>query len=387
MLALAANTSRRGVACCCACLSAPLISATAIRCAYFSPCGPRRYEYTGVVRRRPVCGIDDLRLRDVQLVAAPFIFLGHDDDQGSSDLLSLSRMSLVELREKYIFKSGEVWRLPASGRKILIRQYDERLFALICHDMNLERVGFKSPSPQCKALLAGTPGTGTSTFMWVAMITFIKMVKADPSVESVRLVDLQQRTSRTKLMVAVFNPHVSGLRIRCNDVARAEMVYIGHDLRMGCKRTVRLFDAGPNLTPLPCAQTGTFVFATSSADPNHYERWMRKDAIQPRFFMPWTWGEIQALARVVGRPELECLAQFEMIGGNPRGVFHISKDGLSQAIGEHMTGLAKRDFDKVDQITVCAPRAGVPQRFRFCSVGPLTGWTPRMTSAIAETTL
>ena len=309
------------------------------------------------------------------------------DDQGSSDLLSLSQMSLVELREKYIFKSGEVWRLPASGRKILIRQYDERLFALICHDMNLERVGFKSPSPQCKALLAGTPGTGTSTFMWVAMITFIKMVKADPSVESVRLVDLQQRTSRTKLMVAVFNPHVSGLRIRCNDVARAEMVYIGHDLRMGCKRTVRLFDAGPNLTPLPCVQTGTFVFATSSADPNHYERWMTKDAIQPRFFMPWTWGEIQALARVVGRPELECLPQFEMIGGNPRGVFHISKDGLSQAIGEHMTGLAKRDFDKVDQITVCAPRAGVPQRFRFCSFGPLTGWTPRMTSAIAETTL
>ena len=166
---------------------------------------------------------------------------GEDGD----DLLSLYQMSLVELREKYIFKGGEVWTLPASGRRILIREHDERLFALMCHDMNLGRVGSKLPSARSKALLAGTPGMGKSTFMWVAAITFMKMVKANPSEEHIQHVYLLQRNGRTKLKVAVFNPHVSGLRLRWTRLAGAEMVYLGHEPHsMDCLRTVRLFDAG-----------------------------------------------------------------------------------------------------------------------------------------------
>ena len=175
-------------------------------------------------------------------------------DGDSDDLLTLYRMSLVELRERYIFKSGEVWTLPVSGIKILIREHDERLFALMCYDMNLGRVGFRRPSTKSKALLAGSPGMGKSTFMWVAAITFMKMVKADPSEEHIQHVYLLQRDGRTKLKVAVFNPHVSGLRIRWTKLAGAEMVYLGHEPHaMDCLRTVRLFDAGANLTQLGLA--------------------------------------------------------------------------------------------------------------------------------------
>ena len=272
---------------------------------------------------------------------------GEDGD----DLLALYQLSLVELREKYIFKGGEVWTLPASGRRILIREHDERLFALMCHDMNLGRVGSKLPSARSKALLAGTPGMGKSTFMWVAAITFMKMVKADPSVEHVQHVDLLQRNGRTKLKVAVFNPHVSGLRIRWTKLAGAEMVYLGQEPNsMSCVRTVRLFDAGANWTQLPCTEALVYAFATSPADPRYYDRWMMKDAIQPRYVMPWTWGEIKALARVVGKPELECFQQFELIGGNPRGVFDYSMAELTATVKRRTTSLAACDFDKLDQM-------------------------------------
>ena len=272
-------------------------------------------------------------------------------DVNGKALLSLYQTSLVELREKYIFKGGEVWTLPASGRRILIREHDERLFALMCHDMNLGRVGSKLPSARSKALLAGTPGMGKSTFMWVAAITFMKMVKADPSVEHVQHVDLLQRNGRTKLKVAVFNPHVSGLRLRWTKLAGAEMVYLGQEPNsMSCVRTVRLFDAGANWTQLPCTEALVYAFATSPADPRYYDRWMMKDAIQPRYVMPWTWGEIKALARLVGKPELECFQQFELIGGNPRGVFDYSMAELTATVKRRTTSLAACDFDKLDQM-------------------------------------
>ena len=272
-------------------------------------------------------------------------------DGDSDDLLTLYRMSLVELRERYIFKSGEVWTLPVSGIKILIREHDERLFALMCYDMNLGRVGFRRPSTKSKALLAGSPGMGKSTFMWVAAITFMKMVKADPSEEHIQHVYLLQRDGRTKLKVAVFNPHVSGLRIRWTKLAGAEMVYLGHEPHsMDYLRTVRLFNAGANLVQLPCAQTRAFVFATSPAHPFHHDQWTNEDTIQPRYIMPWTWEEVKALARVVGKPEVECFQQFELIGGNPRGVFELSMDGLRKALGQHMTRLAECDFAKLDQM-------------------------------------
>ena len=172
--------------------------------------------------------------------------------EDGNDLLSLYQMCSWSC----IFKSGEVWTLPASGRKILIRAHDERLFALMCHDMNLGRVESKLPSAQSKALLAGTPGKGKSAFMcqWVAAITLMKMVKANPSEEHIQHVYLLQRSGRTKLKVAVFNPHVPGLRLRWTRLAGAEMVYLGHEPHaMDCLRTVRLFDAGANLTQLGLA--------------------------------------------------------------------------------------------------------------------------------------
>ena len=277
-------------------------------------------------------------------------------DLDCSDLHALDGYGLGALCFQYPLESGKVWTLPVSKRQIIVRKHHKRLFQLMCHDMKLGDVGIKQPS-QSKALLAGSPGTGKSMFMWIAAISFMKMMKADPLAKWAtgelrapkRTTKLKQLRGKKHLDVVVFNPCVTSICLQWSSMAGGKPVWLG-DKRPSLFTTVHLYDAGVHLKELPGTRSQLFALATSSANPTHYEEWVAKDSVVPRYSMAWTAEEMAELAGLRGIRDVDWRGQFEMIGGNPRAVFELSTDALATKVRDDVSGLRESDVRNVYQM-------------------------------------
>ena len=275
-------------------------------------------------------------------------------DLDCSDLHALDGYGLGALCFQYPLESGKVWTLPVSKRQIMIRKHHKRLFQLMCHDMKLGDIGIKQPS-QSKALLAGSPGTGKSMFMWIAAISFMKMMKADRwakwSTGELRApkltTKLKQLRGKKHLDVVVFNPCVTSICLQWSSMAGGKPVWLG-DKRPSLFTTVHLYDAGVHLKELPGTRSQLFALATSSANPTHYEEWVAKDSVVPRYSIAWTAEEMAELAGLRGIRDVDWRGQFEMIGGNPRAVFELSTDALATKVKDLVSGLRESDFRSID---------------------------------------
>ena len=277
-------------------------------------------------------------------------------DLDCSDLHALDGYGLGALCFHYPLESGKVWTLPVSKRQIMIRKHHKRLFQLMCHDMKLGDIGIKQPS-QSKALLAGSPGTGKSMFMWIAAISFMKMMKADPLAKWAtgelrapkRTTKLKQLRGKKHLDVVVFNPWVTSICLRWSSMVGGKPVWLG-EKRPSHLTTVHLYDAGVHLDKLPGTGSQMFALATSPADPTHYEGWVAKDSVVPRYSMALTAEEMEELAGLRGKRDVDWRGQFDTIRGHAGAVFELGTDSLAKYVRDLVLGLPKSDYRNVAQM-------------------------------------
>ena len=254
-------------------------------------------------------------------------------DEYAGTLHALWNLGLEGLNT-FKLEAGVVWTLPHSGRKVLIRSHYPRLLKLLCHDMGLQHLGEGfSPSPRNKGLLVGSPGTGKSTFMWVAAIHFMKMALSRD--------DAPCRPD--------FNPKVRSLRFQWSQLLRGREVYLGPV--SGGRTCVAIYDAGVNLKELP-PQTCEFAIAGSSTEADHFRQWRGKDSVQPRYSKPWEWSEIKSLSDHLPDDEYnsDLVDKFTIVGGNPRALFGHTLADLAKQVDERVASLTLADVNLLEEI-------------------------------------
>ena len=120
--------------------------------------------------------------------------------------LAVRDLTYEALKARYTLEAGSIWE--ANEMRILIRGHYPALFRSMCKSANVHTIGNDAARTIRSldgghALLRGTAGTGTSAFMFVMFIEFLKMLRA-PANKGVVEVD----------GVVVFNPAVASIRIQ-----------------------------------------------------------------------------------------------------------------------------------------------------------------------------
>ena len=228
-------------------------------------------------------------------------------------LVSVRDLVYEELSDRYTLKAGQVW--TAGGMRIMIRDHYPALFRSMCKNANVDTIGddtaWGGSFTGGHALLRGTAGTGKSAFMFVMFIEFLKMLRAPPTEDVVKVDG-----------VVVFNPAVASIRIQWDGVHGGNSIVIGESLDH--HRRVHLFDAGADkpVRRLPGSQGEGYFLATSSANPQHYHKWDSKRYVKRQFSVLWSVEELLRLIQVLGLTDRISAQQvydrYAVVGGVPR---------------------------------------------------------------------
>ena len=228
-------------------------------------------------------------------------------------LVAVRDLVYEELSDRYTLKAGQVW--TAGGMRIMIRDHYPALFRSMCKNANVDTIGddtaWGGSFTGGHALLRGTAGTGTSAFMFVMFIEFLKMLRAPPTEDVVKVDG-----------VVVFNPAVASIRIQWDGVHGGNSIVIGESLDH--HRRVHLFDAGADkpVRRLPGSQGEGYFLATSSANPQHYHKWDSKRYVKRQFSVLWSVEELLRLIQVLGLTDRISAQQvydrYAVVGGVPR---------------------------------------------------------------------
>ena len=247
-------------------------------------------------------------------------------------LMAVRDLTYEELRDRYTLEAGQVW--TAGGMRIMIRDHYPALFRSMCKNANVHTLGNDAmweggSFTGGHALLRGTAGTGTSTFMFVMFIEFLKMLRA-PSTEEVVKVD----------GVVVFNPAVTSIRIQWDGVYGGNSMVLRHgNAQMDPHRRVHLFDAGRDepVRELPGNQGEGYFLATSSADPNHYRAWESKQLrLKKQYSVLWSAEELLHLialkSNTVSISRQQLYDRYAVVGGVPRLILYQDASQLLETV-------------------------------------------------------
>ena len=153
--------------------------------------------------------------------------------------LAVRDLMYEALKARYTLEAGSVWE--ANEMRILIRGHYPALFRSMCKSANVHTIGNDAARTIRSlvgghALLRGTAGTGTSAFMFVMFIEFLKMYSARPNQKAV-----------TVDGVVVFNPAVASILIQWEGVYGGNAILLREGKEsVDPRRLVHLFDAGQN---------------------------------------------------------------------------------------------------------------------------------------------
>ena len=228
--------------------------------------------------------------------------------------LAVRDLTYEALKARYTLEAGSIWE--ANEMRILIRGHYPALFRSMCKSANVHTIGNDAARTIRSldgghALLRGTAGTGTSAFMFVMFIEFLKMLRAPATEEAVEVDG-----------VVVFNPAVASIKIQWDGVYGGKPIVLGETLETRCR--VCLFDAGDDVLvrQLPGSQGEGYFLATSSANPEHYKAWDSKQNLKRQFSVLWSVEELVELIKALklqGQISEEQLHdRYAVVGGVPR---------------------------------------------------------------------
>ena len=259
----------------------------------------------------------------------------------ASALMAVQDLTYEELKDRYTLEAGEVW--TADGMRIMIRNHYPALFRSMCKSANVHTIGddtaWKIRSfTGGHALLRGTAGTGKSAFMFVMFIEFLKMLRAPPREEVVKVDG-----------VVVFNPAVARIVLQWDGVHAGEPIaFCQGEESLEMRRSVHLLDAGTDapVRELCGGQGEGYFLATSSANPIHYRQWASKQLLLKKHCsVLWSVEELRELIALKGQAVNISLQQlydrYVVVGGIPRLILNHSASQLLAAVRRRVARITK----------------------------------------------
>ena len=252
--------------------------------------------------------------------------------------LAVRDLMYEALKARYTLEAGSIWE--ANEMRILIRGHYPALFRSMCKSANVHTIGNDAARTIRSldgghALLRGTAGTGTSAFMFVMFIEFLKMLRAPATEEAVEVDG-----------VVVFNPAVASIKIQWDGVYGGKPIVLGDALDTHCR--VCLFDAGNDepVERLPASQGQGYFLATASAT-EHYQAWDSKQLnLRRQYSVLWSVAELLRLIDVLGLSgelsEDQVHDRYAVVGGIPRLILERAASKLLETVKDRVQGITRK---------------------------------------------